>query len=275
MPPDEGLLAARGAAGRALQLDPYRAEAQATLAGVAALDDCDRVEAERRWCLPSRGSWCRRWCGSTTAVLPSAARPLRRIAGELRACAGRGAAVSLGWVERETALCAVGRLDEGLAEFELACQLIRISAAVGYLGASTRRRAPRRRANVRRVSVRGGATPPDAVAMLAGTLKAAGTAIGPDRSSKYTAASAPGACRAPAPKLPGLRPGRCRDGLPGGRCCRTRSRRRAPFAGSARPRLLATWRWPAVWTGRTSPRPLLSRSGFPDAKDAPTFSPDA
>ena len=205
MPPDEGLPAARGAAGRALQLDPDRAEAQAMLAVVAALYDRNWVEAERRWCL----AFAREPVPAMVRFhySPFFLEPLGRYAESLANLEPALAAEPLyllGRVERATALCAVGRVDEGLAEFELVCRVDpHFAPAVGYLareyqspgGSTTRERSPSERTRRCRTT----RTP---LACSPASSNAPGIAIGPDRSSKHTAASAPGACRAPAPKRP-------------------------------------------------------------------------
>ena len=135
MPPDEGLPAARGAAGRALQLDPDRAEAQAMLAVVAALYDRNWVEAERRWCL----AFAREPVPAMVRFhySPFFLEPLGRYAESLANLEPALAAEPLyllGRVVRATGLCAVGRMEEGLAEFELVCRVDpQFAPAVGYL----------------------------------------------------------------------------------------------------------------------------------------------
>ena len=135
MPPDEGLPAARGAAGRALQLDPDWAEAQAMLAVVAALYDRNWVEAERRWCL----AFAREPVPAMVRFhySPFFLEPLGRYAESLVNLEPALAAEPLyllGRVVRATGLCAVGRMDEGLAEFELVCRVDpQFAPAVGYL----------------------------------------------------------------------------------------------------------------------------------------------
>ena len=205
MPPDEGLPAARGAAGRALELDPDRAEAQAMLAVVAALYDCNWVEAERRWCL----AFAREPVPAMVRFhySPFFLEPLGRYAESLANLEPALAAEPLyllGRVERATALCAVGRVDEGLAEFELVCRVDpHFAPAVGYLAREYA--IAGRLDDARTFAERAyAAVPhhPNAVGMLAGILERTGDRDRADRSSKHTAASAPGACRAPAPKLP-------------------------------------------------------------------------
>ena len=145
----------------------------------------------------------------------------------------------------------VGRIDEGLAEFELVCGSIRGSRPPSAISrASTPSRPARRGANVRRAVYTSVPHHPNAAFMLAASSNAPGIAIGPDRSSKHTAASAPRACRAPAPKLPGLR--RVDVAMTVGTPVRTRSRRLAPVRGQ-RPGAVARYAALAGSAGDAAP----------------------
>jgi Tfp pilus assembly protein PilF len=250
MPPDEGLPAARGAAGRALALDPARAEAQAMLAVVAALYDRDWVEAERRWCL-----------AFALEPVPAMVRfhyspfflePLGRYAESLANLEPALAAEPLyllGRVERATALCAVGRTDEGLAEFELVCRVDpHFAPAVGYLAREYA--IAGRLDDARTFAERAyAAVPhhPNAVGMLAGILERTG-----DRDRARSILEAHGRERAwSLPRARAEAALACDRVDAAMDCLADAVAKHDPgvwllFAGSARPLLLTTRRWPAV-----------------------------
>ena len=256
MPPDEGLPAARGAAGRALQLDPDRAEAQAMLAVVAALYDRNWVEAERRWCL----AFAREPVPAMVRFhySPFFLEPLGRYAESLANLEPALAAEPLyllGRVVRATGLYAVGRVDEALAEFELVCRVDpQFAPAVGTLAREYALAG--RLDEARTFAERAYASAPhhpNAAGMLAGILERTGGsrsgAIDP-RRTRPRARLEPAAC--PRRSRLGLRPSRCRDRLPGGRRGRTRSRRLAPVRVQ-RPRAVARYAALAGRAGDAAP----------------------
>ena len=250
MPPDEGLPAARGAAGRALQLDPDRAEAQAMLAVVAALYDRDWVEAERRW----RLAFAREPVPAMVRFhySPFFLEPLGRYAESLANLEPALAAEPLyllGRVERATGLCAVGRVDEGLAEFELVCRIDpHFAPAAGYLAREYA--IAGRLADARAFAERAyAAVPhhPNAVGMLAGILERTG-----DRARARSILDAHGRERAwSLPRAHAEAALACDRVDVAMDCLADAVAERDPgvwllFAGTARPLLLATRRWPAV-----------------------------
>ena len=200
MPPDEGLPAARGAAGRALQLDRI---------GPTGDAGGGRRPHNRNWVRPSAAVSCLR-AGARAgdgavpllAVLPRAAGPLGRMARNLEPALAAELMYLLGRVERATALCAVDRVDEGLAvRAGVSCHL-HFAPAVGYLA---REHAIAGRLDEARTFAERAYTAvphhPNAVGMLAGILEHTG-----DRNRARSILEAHGrerawSLRAPAPKL--------------------------------------------------------------------------
>jgi Tfp pilus assembly protein PilF len=262
MPPDEGLAAARGAAGRALQLDPDRAEAQAMLAVVAALYDRNWLEAERRWRL-----------AFTREPVPAMVRfhyspfflePLGRYVESLANLEPALAAEPLyllGRVVRATGLFAIGRIDDALSEFEFVCRVDpQFAPAVGYL--AREHAMAGRLDDARSFAERAyAAVPhhPNAVGMLAGILERTG-----DRDRARSILDAHGRERAwSLPRARAEAALACNQVDVAMDHMADAVAERDPgvwlmFAGSARPLLLATRRWPAVRAALNLPPAALS-----------------
>jgi tetratricopeptide (TPR) repeat protein len=190
MRPEEAMPAARGAAQRALQIAPRQAEAHAMLAVVAAQFDRDWIEAERRW----RLAW-------EVEPVPPMVRfhyspfflePLGRFAESLRNLEPALAAEPLyllGRVERATGLIGVGRLADGIAEFEHIRAIDpHFAPAAGLLGRE-RVFAGRLDESFALAEIAHGAAPhhPNAVGFLAGLLERRGAR---ERSAALLAAHA-------------------------------------------------------------------------------------
>jgi Tfp pilus assembly protein PilF len=136
LPPADGLAAARGAALRALHLDPSSAEAHAVTAVVAGLHDHRWDEADHRFKLALAGD-----------VVPATVRfhhaawflsPLQRhddAIAQARAALTHEPLYLLGRVQIGTELCSLGRAEDGRQELE---QVLRIDPdfgpALGHLG---------------------------------------------------------------------------------------------------------------------------------------------
>ena len=136
LPPSDGLAAARGAALRALHLDPSSAEAHAVTALIAGLHDHRWDEADDRFSRALAGQ-----------VVPATVRfhhaawflsPLQRheeAIAQVRAALTHEPLYLLGRVQIGTELCSLGRAEDGREELE---QTLRIDPdfgpALGHLG---------------------------------------------------------------------------------------------------------------------------------------------
>ena len=250
MRPDDGMPAARGAASRALQLEPDNAEAEAMLAVVAALYDHDWHQAGQRW----RAAFAREPVPSMVRFhySPFFLDPLGRYAESLANLEPAIAAEPLyllGRIDRAAALHGVGRVAEAIAEFDTVRTIDpHFAPAAGLLGRELAL-AGRVDEALALAEIAYAAVPhhPNAAGFLAGMLRRTGDEA---RSSSILAAherdrgwSLPRA-RAEA-HLACDNPDRAID------CVADAVAARDPgvwllFGGGFRPLLRSTRRWPAV-----------------------------